>query len=78
MGRNGPPFFSLSGLRSQMSRWLGPPDIQSTMQLLWFFRTCVGIGPERREELHGRDAQRGGREVPQEMAAAELGRIETT
>ena len=34
IGLNGPPFFSLSGLRSQMSMWLGPPAIQSTMQLV--------------------------------------------
>ncbi len=33
IGLNGPPFFSLSGLRSQMSRWLGPPPIHSTMML---------------------------------------------
>src|SRR5262245_60500425 len=39
IGLNGPPFRSLSGLRFQVSMWLGPPDIQSRMQLLGFLRT---------------------------------------
>ena len=39
IGLNGPPFFSLSGLRSQVSMWLGPPDIQSRMQLLFVLRS---------------------------------------
>src|SRR5271157_1771392 len=43
IGRKGPPFFSLSGLRSQISRWLGPPDIQRTMQLRWFLRTWSAL-----------------------------------
>src|SRR6516162_5190933 len=43
IGLNGPPFLSLSGLRSQISRWLGPPDIQSTMQLLFVLRTCWAL-----------------------------------
>src|SRR5271166_2151598 len=43
IGRKGPPLFSLSGLRSQMSRWLGPPDIQRTMQLRWFLRTWSAL-----------------------------------
>ena len=40
IGLNGPPFFSLSGFKSQMSRWLGPPPIQSTMQLRLVFLSC--------------------------------------
>src|SRR5271157_1998033 len=43
IGRKGPPFFSLWGLRSQISRWLGPPDIQRTMQLRWFLRTWSAL-----------------------------------
>ena len=70
IGLNGPPFFSLSGFRSQMSRWLGPPDIQRTMQLRLVLAKPVGIGFERREELDRRDAQRRGGEVSQPMAAA--------
>ena len=43
IGRNGPPFFSLSGFRSQMSRWLGPPPIQRTMQLRFAFLSCCAL-----------------------------------
>src|SRR4051794_29549113 len=34
MGLNGPLFRSLSGFRFHVSMWLGPPAIQSRMQLL--------------------------------------------
>src|ERR1017187_8853175 len=40
IGLKGPPFFSLSGFKSQMSRWLGPPPIHSTMQLRLAFLSC--------------------------------------
>src|SRR4051812_25647411 len=43
IGLNSPPFFSLSGFRSQVSMWLGPPPIQSTIRLLLFLRSCCAL-----------------------------------
>ena len=58
IGLNGPPFFSLSGFRSQMSRWLGPPPIQSTMQLSVGLSELLGRWPRatRRTGWPGRRA----------------------
>src|SRR3954452_9808174 len=43
IGLNGPPFFSLSGLRFHVSMWLGPPPIHSRMQLLFFLRAAAAL-----------------------------------
>ena len=56
-----------------MSRWLGPPDIQSTMQLLWFFRTSSAPARSDEKNCIAGIPRRRGREVSQEMTAAELG-----
>ena len=72
IGLNGPPFFSLSGFRSQMSRWLGPPPIQSTMHAPVGLAELLGVGLERREELDRGDAERRGGQVPQPVAPGHL------
>ncbi len=69
IGWKSPPFFELSGCRLQVSSWLGPPPIQSRMQLLLVLRGRLGIGLECPEELHGRHGQGGGRQVAEEVAA---------
>ena len=43
IGLNGPPFLSDSGLRSQVSMWLGPPPIQSKIRLLFCLRSCRAL-----------------------------------
>ena len=73
IGLNGPPFFSLSGFRSQMSRWLGPPrHPEQDAALVASCGPAAALASQRREELHRREAQGGGRQVAQEVAAGHL------
>ena len=58
-----------------MSRWLGPPDIQSTMQLRLVLRICCAR-LERVEELNRRETERGGCEVPQPVTPTHLAKWE--
>ena len=69
IGLNGPPFFSLSGFRSQVSMWLGPPPIQSMMQLCCRLRSCWALASSAPRNCMAGSGHGGRRHVAQEVAA---------